>query len=62
MSIRKSLNTLDRSFLASERRDVMMHVGSLLQFSPPKGGATDLGAMTLAEFVSRCVAESKTPF
>ena len=42
-SPRKSLNTLDRSFLASERRDVMMHVGSLLQFSPPQGRASDLG-------------------
>jgi diacylglycerol O-acyltransferase len=39
---RKSLNALDRSFLASERRDVMMHVGTLLQFSPPKGGPGDL--------------------
>ena len=41
--MRKSLNALDRSFLASERRDVMMHVGALLQFSPPKGKAPDLG-------------------
>ncbi len=37
MSTKKSLNALDRSFLAQERRDVMMHVGVLLQFSPPKG-------------------------
>jgi diacylglycerol O-acyltransferase / wax synthase len=43
MSTRKTLNALDRSFLASERRDVMMHVGALLQFSPPEGGPGDLG-------------------
>ena len=43
MTPKKSLNTLDRSFLASERRDVMMHVGALLQFSPPRGGGNDLG-------------------
>ena len=42
-STRKTLNALDRSFLASERRDVMMHVGTLLQFSPPPGGAGDFG-------------------
>ncbi len=43
MSTRKSLNAIDRSFLASESRDVMMHVGALLQFSPPAGGAADFG-------------------
>lgn len=42
-STRKSLNALDRSFLAQERRDVMMHVGVLLQFSPPKGKHLDFG-------------------
>ncbi len=39
MTTKKSLNALDRSFLASERRDVMMHVGALLQFSPPPSKA-----------------------
>ena len=39
---RKSLGALDRSFLASERRDVMMHVGALLQLSPPPGAPHDL--------------------
>ena len=43
MGTRKTLNALDRSFLASERRDVMMHVGCLLQFSPPASGPGDLG-------------------
>jgi diacylglycerol O-acyltransferase / wax synthase len=52
MSTRKTLNALDRSFLASERRDVMMHVGALLQFSPPKGGPGDLGRQ-LREELSR---------
>jgi diacylglycerol O-acyltransferase len=38
---RKSLGALDRSFLAQERRDVMMHVGALLEFSPSKDSSTD---------------------
>ena len=52
MPTRKTLNALDRSFLASERRDVMMHVGTLLQFSPPEGGAGDFGKK-LREELSR---------
>jgi len=35
---RKKLNALDRSFLAAERRDAMMHVGALFELSPPPGG------------------------
>ena len=38
---RKSLGALDRSFLAAERRDVMMHVGALLQFSPTEHASPD---------------------
>ena len=38
---RKSLGALDRSFLAQERRDVMMHVGALLEFSPSKEASKD---------------------
>ena len=34
---KKALGALDRSFLAAEGRDVMMHVGGLLEFSPPPG-------------------------
>lgn len=40
---KKKLNAIDRSFLASERRDVMMHVGMLLEMSPTKR-STDLAA------------------
>jgi diacylglycerol O-acyltransferase / wax synthase len=42
MSSPKRLNALDRSFLAWEGREVMMHVGALLQFSPPAQGGSDL--------------------
>jgi WS/DGAT/MGAT family acyltransferase len=38
---RKSLGALDRSFLAQERRDVMMHVGALLEFSPSNESSKD---------------------
>ena len=34
--MKKRLSAVDRSFLAGESRDVMMHVGGLMQFSPPK--------------------------
>lgn len=37
----KSLNPLDRTFLAGETRESMMHVGALLHFSPPKEGPKD---------------------
>src|SRR4051812_42419616 len=36
MGARKGLNAIDRSFLATESRDVMMHVGNLMPFTPPK--------------------------
>ena len=38
---RRSLGAIDRSFLAQERRDVMMHVGALLEFSPSKESSAD---------------------
>jgi WS/DGAT/MGAT family acyltransferase len=41
MASRKSLNPLDRTFLAGETRETMMHVGALLLFSPPTHGAAD---------------------
>ena len=41
---RKKLNALDRSFLAWEGRDVMMHVGGLLEFSPTEGASLDLSS------------------
>lgn len=39
---KKSLNALDRSFLAAESRDVMMHVGALLEFGRTDGASADL--------------------
>jgi WS/DGAT/MGAT family acyltransferase len=41
---KKTLSALDRTFLANERRDVMMHVGALLELSPPAKGARDLAS------------------
>ena len=41
-SRKKSLNALDRSFLAAESRDVMMHVGALPEFGEANGSASDL--------------------
>lgn len=38
MSATKSLNPLDRLFLAAETSESLMHVGSLTLFSPPAGG------------------------
>jgi WS/DGAT/MGAT family acyltransferase len=52
---KKSLNALDRSFLAAERRDVMMHVGALLELSPPASGARDFSAQ-LREELGRATA------
>jgi diacylglycerol O-acyltransferase / wax synthase len=34
--MKKPLNALDRAFLTSETRDVMMHVGALMTFVPPR--------------------------
>lgn len=51
-SQRKNLGALDRSFLAAERRDVMMHVGSLLELSPTKGWSRDF-TRELREELSR---------
>jgi WS/DGAT/MGAT family acyltransferase len=41
MSAKKSLNPLDRLFLAGETRESLMHVGVLIPFSPPEGGTRD---------------------
>jgi diacylglycerol O-acyltransferase len=38
---RRSLNALDRTFLAGETRETMMHVGALLLFAPPTHGAAE---------------------
>jgi WS/DGAT/MGAT family acyltransferase len=42
VTARKSLNALDRVFLAGETRESMMHVGAMLPFSPPDGAPRDL--------------------
>jgi len=39
---KKTLNALDRVFLTGESRDVMMHVGALLEFGRTDGAVTDL--------------------
>jgi WS/DGAT/MGAT family acyltransferase len=52
---KKSLNALDRSFLAYESRDVMMHVGALLELSPTKSASRDL-SRELREELSRSPA------
>jgi diacylglycerol O-acyltransferase len=35
MPYQKRLGPLDLGFLAAETRESMMHVGALMQFSPP---------------------------
>jgi WS/DGAT/MGAT family acyltransferase len=42
VSGRHRLGALDRVFLAAETRESMMHVGGLLQFSPPAEGGRDV--------------------
>ncbi len=42
MSAKKRLNPLDWTFLAAETRESMMHVGSLMPFSPPADASPDL--------------------
>jgi diacylglycerol O-acyltransferase / wax synthase len=41
MSAAKRLNPLDWTFLAAETRESMMHVGSMMPFSPPKNAPAD---------------------
>jgi diacylglycerol O-acyltransferase len=41
MSAAKRLNPLDWTFLAAETRESMMHIGSLMSFSPPADAAPD---------------------
>ncbi len=42
MGVKKSLNPLDRMFLAAETSESLMHVGGLTLFSPPPGGGRDV--------------------
>lgn len=54
----KLLSGLDRSFLGAERRDVMMHVGNLLEFTPTPGASKDLG-LQLREELGRALTVEK---
>jgi WS/DGAT/MGAT family acyltransferase len=49
MSAKKSLNSLDRMFLAAETHESLMHVGVLIPFSPPEAGARDFSRPFLEE-------------
>ena len=60
MSERKKLNALERSFLAWEGRDVMVHVGGLLEFSPTPHATRDLSGQ-LRDQLTRAVKE-RPPF
>ena len=53
---RKKLNALDRSFLAAERRDAMMHVGALFELSPPPGGNPATLSATLRDELARSMS------
>jgi WS/DGAT/MGAT family acyltransferase len=54
---KKKLTALDRSFLAWERRDVMMHVGGLLELSPTKGAPLDLSGQLREELAHEARVE-----
>jgi diacylglycerol O-acyltransferase len=49
MSTTKSLNSLDRMFLAGETHESLMHVGVLIPFSPPQDPARDFLRLLLEE-------------
>lgn len=60
---RKKLNALDRSFLAAERRDATMHVGVLLELSPPPGAtAADLSRALRDELARSATAGAAEPW
>src|SRR5579859_1654524 len=52
MTLRRALSALDRSFLAGETRESMMHVGVLAPFTPPPDAAPDF-FRTLVEDLRR---------
>jgi diacylglycerol O-acyltransferase / wax synthase len=49
----RSLNALDRLFLAGESREAMMHVGALIPFAPPAGGAGSFSLRDLLDELRR---------
>jgi WS/DGAT/MGAT family acyltransferase len=55
---RKNLSTLDRSFLAAESRDVMMHVGGLLELAPTTWASPDLARELREELAAEPKVES----
>jgi WS/DGAT/MGAT family acyltransferase len=55
---KKKLTALDRSFLAWESRDVMMHVGGLLEFSPTKHASLDLSRELRDELSKKTAVEA----
>ncbi len=54
----KSLSALDRSFLVGESRDVMMHVGGLLELSPTESASRSLSRELREELGSTFSVES----
>lgn len=58
MSAKKSLNPLDRLFLAAETSESLMHVGSLIPFSPPPGGGRDVLRALRDEFKQKRAAHA----
>jgi diacylglycerol O-acyltransferase / wax synthase len=57
---KKSLNPVDRIFLAAETSESLMHVGSLIPFSPPPGGGRDVLRALRDEF--KQTREAKAPW
>jgi len=63
MPDRKPLGALDRSFLAAESRDVMMHVGALLELtSPPGTKPGDLSRQLREELAGQRHKETQRPW
>jgi WS/DGAT/MGAT family acyltransferase len=53
MAVKKSLNALDRVFLAGETRESLMHVGSLIPLAPAADGGKDFLRGLLDELKAR---------
>ena len=54
---RRPLNSLDRTFLAGESRESMMHVGALLPFTPPKEGPRDFHRSLMEELRHEAIVQ-----
>ncbi|MFT3775958.1 MAG: wax ester/triacylglycerol synthase family O-acyltransferase [Minicystis sp.] len=53
MPAKRSLNPLDRLFLAAETHESLIHVGVLIPFSPPPDGGRDLNLRQLLDDLKR---------